>query len=299
MAKGKRSRDPGALTDDTKLKNPEEDDGSSDEDLEMLDVDFEFFDPQPEHDFHGLKNLLRQLFDADNALFDLSALVDLILSQPLLGSTVKVSGDEDAINKEDPYAFLTILNLEEHRETPVIRTLIKYLMQKSSTIPSLSPLVELLSPSSPAQIGLILTDRLRNMPAEIVPPMYSMLREEISSALAENEPYAFSHYLVLSQTYAEKTSSIDGDDSRANKKRRKQGAGSSGDGNFYFHPEDEILQRFALGSGNFEFTKQGDGGADSKRAFQELGIEPRGHLILVAGEKFEEAVEAIGKYLAT
>ena len=76
----------------------------------MLDVEFEWFDPQPEYDFHGLKALLRQLFDVDAQLFDLSALTDLILGQPLLGSTVKVEG-----NETDPYAFLTVLNLHEHR----------------------------------------------------------------------------------------------------------------------------------------------------------------------------------------
>ena len=76
----------------------------------MLDVEFEWFDPQPEHDFHGLKTLLRQLFDVDAQLFDLSALTDLILAQPLLGSTLKVEG-----NETDPYAFLTVLNLHEHK----------------------------------------------------------------------------------------------------------------------------------------------------------------------------------------
>ena len=76
----------------------------------MLDVDFEFFDPQPDVDFHGLKTLLRQLLDVDAELVDLSALSDLILSQPLLGSTVKVEG-----NETDPYAFLTVLNLRTHK----------------------------------------------------------------------------------------------------------------------------------------------------------------------------------------
>lgn len=76
----------------------------------MLDVDFEWFDPQPAVDFHGLKTLLRQLFDVDNQLFDLSALADLILSQPLLGSTVKTDG-----NESDPFAFLSVLNLHTHR----------------------------------------------------------------------------------------------------------------------------------------------------------------------------------------
>jgi protein BCP1 len=76
----------------------------------MVNVDFEWFDPQPAVDFHGLKNLLRQLFDNDAQIFDMSALADLILSQPTLGSTVKVDG-----NESDPYAFLSVLNLQEHK----------------------------------------------------------------------------------------------------------------------------------------------------------------------------------------
>lgn len=75
----------------------------------MVDVDFEWFDPQPEFDFHGIKTLLRQLFDVDAQMFDLSSLTDLILSQPLMGSTVKVEGHET-----DPYAFLTVLNVQQH-----------------------------------------------------------------------------------------------------------------------------------------------------------------------------------------
>ena len=76
----------------------------------MLNVDFEWFDPNPAVDFHGLKTLLRQLFDIDAQLFNLSELADLILSQPLLGSTVKCDGTES-----DPFSFLTVLNLETHK----------------------------------------------------------------------------------------------------------------------------------------------------------------------------------------
>ena len=83
---------------------------TSAQDTNVLDVEFEWFDPQPNYDFHGLKTLLRQLFDVDAQSFDLSALTDLILAQPLLGSTVKVDG-----NETDPYAFLTVLNLHEHK----------------------------------------------------------------------------------------------------------------------------------------------------------------------------------------
>lgn len=85
-------------------------DSDSSSEMDTINVDFEWFDPQPEYDFHGLKILLRQLFDVDAQLFDLSALADMILAQPLLGSTVKVDG-----NETDPYAFLTVLNLKEHK----------------------------------------------------------------------------------------------------------------------------------------------------------------------------------------
>lgn len=78
--------------------------------MDIVDVDFEWFDPQPETDFHGLKTLLRQLLDIDAELFDLSGLADLILSQPLLGSTVKVDGKES-----DPFAFLSVINFETHK----------------------------------------------------------------------------------------------------------------------------------------------------------------------------------------
>lgn len=90
--------------------NGDDADSDSGSDFEEMDVDFEWFDPQPAVDFHGLKTLCRQLFDIDHELFDLSALADIILEQPLLGSTVKTDG-----NESDPLAFLTVINLWQHR----------------------------------------------------------------------------------------------------------------------------------------------------------------------------------------
>lgn len=87
-------------------------------DTDLLDVDFEWFDPQSDVDFHGLKTLLRQLLDVDAQMVDIGALVDLILAQPYLGSTVKVDG-----NKTDPYAFLSVINLHEHQVTRVTQRL--------------------------------------------------------------------------------------------------------------------------------------------------------------------------------
>ena len=96
--------------------------------MDIVNVDFEFFDPQPAIDFHGLKNLCRQLFDADAHFFDISALVDLILSQPLLGSTVKVDG-----NESDPFAFLTVLNLRQHQVRTTLVLCVVYVIPTTNT----------------------------------------------------------------------------------------------------------------------------------------------------------------------
>lgn len=125
--------------------------------------------------------------------------------------------------------------------------------------------------------------------------MYTMLLEEMQWALEDKEPYNFSHYLILSKTYAEVDSKLDQEDERPSKKKK-----SSGDSNdaFYFHPEDEILHNHAVGYCSFEYTKQGDEGAsDSKRAFSEMGIRPKGHLILIAAEQFKDAVAAVSEFL--
>ena len=61
-------------------------------------------------DFVALKRLIIQLFQADADLLKPHELAELILSQPLVGTTVKTDGKES-----DPYAFLTVLNMHVHK----------------------------------------------------------------------------------------------------------------------------------------------------------------------------------------
>ena len=256
----------------------------------MLDVEFEWFDPQPEFDFHGIKTLLQQLFDADAQMFDFSALTDLILSQPTLGSTVKVDG-----NETDAYAFLSVLNLSEHKDKPFVTKVVQYIQSKAKSKPDLAPLAALLAQPSIPPIGLVLTERLINVPAEVVPPMYTMLLEEMEWAVSDGEPYNFSHYLILSKTYAEVASKLDTENDRPKKKSK---GGASSFETMYFHPEDEVLHRHAICHGGFDYsTQQDEGHSDSKRAFQELGIKPQGHATLIAADKFKDAVQNVAEYL--
>lgn len=182
------------------------------------------------------------------------------------------------------------------QDKPVIQDLIKYLKTKTAANPSLSAANELLSQNPIPPIGLILTERLINMPSETVPPMYNMLQEEIAWAIEDKEPYSFSHYLIISKNYEEIESKLDQEESRPQKKKKKDGEKSE---RFFFHPEDEILERHALCSGSIEYTHKFDEGhSDSKRAFQELGIRTNGSLMLIEAAKFEPMVKAVTEYLS-
>jgi protein BCP1 len=165
----------------------------------MLDVSFDFFDPQP-HDYHSIKLLLTQLLSHDAKNLELEGVVNLVLEQKLVGSTVKTDGAEG-----DPYAVLTVLNLNVHKvspgrvdveepqltlsrpsqDNPSIASLLKYLLAKAASSPTLhAKLKDLfnLSASDPKHVGLVLSERLVNMPPQVVPPMYRMLEEELSWA---------------------------------------------------------------------------------------------------------------------
>lgn len=176
-----------------------------------------------------------------------------------------------------------------------------YIVQQATANSCLLPIKEHLRIESTSRIGLVLTERLINIPSEVVPPMYRMLEEEISWAIEAKEPYDFSHYLILSKTYTEVASKLEEDSSRPQKKKKKKQKIGSGPGEdsavFYFHPEDEVLQRYATVHGGFDYLKQEDEGhSDSKRAFQDLGVKPRGHFILIEAAKFGAAVKALEEY---
>lgn len=256
----------------------------------------------------------------DASLFDVSGLADLILAQPTIGSTVKVDGKGN-----DAYALVTALSLRELSDKPAMATLTQYLAEKAAAQVSGPPALASLLPGLLAQqqkqqqqqtasvpgtphVGLVLSERLVNMPAEVAPPMLTMLIDEIEAAVEDGEPYEFTHYLILSKTYQEVQSSLavvmdmdEEDGSRGGggkrKKARSSGPAAGEASIFHFHPEDEVLQRHALAYGTYAFTKDDEVVADSKRAFQDMGVKPHGLLILIEAGKLAGAVKAIGEYL--
>lgn len=188
------------------------------------------------------------------------------------------------------------LNLQQGN--PVIASLLEYLIARAKQNVDLGEVGNLLNDPSKARVGLVLTERLINIPSEVVPPMYKMLLEEISWAIEEKEPYSFTHYLILSKTYKEVASLLDEeDDNTRTHKKQKKGGKLGASEIFFFHPEDEVLQKYAAVSGGFEYQKEAaEGQSDSKRTFQELGIKPQGQMILIEADQFGIAVKALQDY---
>ncbi|KAG0065925.1 Mss4p nuclear export [Linnemannia elongata] len=260
--KATEKRDPEDVEMASHEEEEEDDSGSDGEDI--INVDFEFFDPK-EMDFHAIKNLLNQYFASDAILFALSELSDLIVAQSNVGTTIKVNGVES-----DPYSLLTVLNMNQHlhhihptpatpegtgapatqKPSQAITQIRDYVFTKSKQNDGLhNKLKELLAAGSKKEVGLILSERFINMPVETAPPMWRMLLEEVKWAVDEAEPTTF-----------------------------------------FFHPEEEMLQQFAEFTQDFKLTTPPTV-AESKNTFEDYGIAPARRMMLIHKTKIPEVVQ--------
>ncbi|KAH9043879.1 p21-C-terminal region-binding protein-domain-containing protein [Lactarius pseudohatsudake] len=280
----------------------EEEEVGSETESGRVQVDFEFFDPNPDIDFVALKRLIGQLFQADADIFRPHLLAELILSQPLVGTTVKTDGRES-----DPYAFLTVLNMHVHKDHPSIKALTEYILSKSEADPSLhQTLQRILSPNASSHLGFVFSERLVNMPVEIVPHMYRMLADEIQWACDDGEPYHFSHILVLSRTFTLSEEETEAAVASFQQQKRRKGAQDPSTGGVSsFHHEDHYTQEVSrasptpsgtwltslnciqkLASHSLDFSLSNA----LPREKESFGLEQGGRLILLPADKLPQLI---------
>jgi protein BCP1 len=251
------------------------------EEEEIVNVDFDYFDLNPEVDFLATKTFLTQLFGDDATNFDISSLADLILTKNSVGTTIKTEGQES-----DPFAILSVINISENLSKPCVKTLVDYIFHKTSKQTEFNLMLrKLLAKNSKLKTGLIISERMINMPVEVVPPMYKMLFDEMEKAEDAHEKYEFDYFLVISKIYKLVTSTMDDEDKKA-KKKKTVVAQEQMD---YFHYEDIILEEHAAYNGfyNYDQVKQE---TDSRRVFTEYGIDPKLSLILIDKDKLKATV---------
>ncbi|KAJ1982909.1 Mss4p nuclear export [Dimargaris xerosporica] len=275
---------------------------ASDSDAQStVNVDFDFFDPK-ESDFHSIKQFLSQLFGEDGERLNLSEMSDLIVNQPTIGTCVKVVGEDD------PYALLTVLNINHHGAKPSIVQLKDYLISKAGKkSPVRSWLEKALLPDSPLHVGFVVHERLMNMPPQIAPPMFKMLGEEIEWAVEDKEPYDFSHYLIISKVYRQVAAVMDDDEDDGNSsdndsqhrpqslpKSRKKG--KYADTVFYHQPEEELLAELCDQTFEFNLSKNSSV-TDSKRAFNDFGIATSRRCFILSAAKMKEYATKLADFV--
>jgi len=131
------------------------------------------------------------------------------------------------------------------------------------------------------------------MPVQVVPPMYRMLLDEIKWALDESEPYDFKHLLFISRTYSLSPEELEELDSGPARPKRHKGTNTSPvDSRYSFHPEDELIKKFASHTLHYPFTNTEPRDKDA------FGLDTGACLMLVPVEQFQPLVAALGESYA-
>ncbi|KAK9461802.1 protein BCP1 [Lipomyces oligophaga] len=279
---------------DESYSNSDSEDSSE---QKIVNVDFDFFDLNPDVDYQAIKNLLRQTLDADNARLDLSALTDLILEQAraqAIGSTIKTDGPES-----DPFAFLALVPISPSKLTAPIREYLDYLLSRCRTSnKDLCTTIQTLTEATYAgpKTAILFSERLINMPTEVIPPMYRMFLDEL-----ERSSDSYDQFFLLSKSYQEVSSQLDNDAddygdlprskrTKKTKSRASRSKLSTSSEVFYFHAEDEILRQHSITSSLFQYATPAQE-ADSRRTFLDYGIAPQGLIVFISKSELRAAVK--------
>lgn len=268
--------------------------GAAEEDMEeIINVDFDYFDLNPEVDFHATKTFLRQLFGDDAIHFDISGLADLILTENAVGTTIKTDGQEG-----DPFALLSVIDVTNNASKPSVRAVLDYVLEKTKANTEFNMVLKkLLNPAKTTKdqnkqlkVGLVISERMINMPVEVVPPMYKMLFEEMEKAEDAHEKYEFDYFLVVSKIYKLVHANIASDEDEQKSKKKKVSTADGKQEEFdYFHFEDMVLEKNAKYHGLYEYTEKHQE-TDSRRVFTEYGIDPRLSVLLLSKDGLKKSV---------
>ncbi|KIJ58736.1 hypothetical protein HYDPIDRAFT_43276 [Hydnomerulius pinastri MD-312] len=270
-------------------------DSSEEETPTLVDVDFDFYNFNADNDYHAINRLLIQLFGADAESLRTADLTDYITKQAEgsgVGSTVKTD-EEDG----DPYAFLSVVSCSNVASDSVLKRLVDYVLSKTSADPAFQSTLTSLLSGQQNKVGLVLCERLINMPVQVIPPMYRMLQEEMKEAIEDGQPYKFTHYLFISRVYRltpeeEEAMAAAQRNSKRHKSAGDSQIGRSRDGVYGFHPEDEEIIKHATCTLTYSHTNA------PPRDVESVGLDVGGRVMLVPGERFEALVKTIGDVFA-
>ncbi|KAL0811418.1 hypothetical protein ABMA28_009821 [Loxostege sticticalis] len=240
-----------------------------------LQADFEGRNPE-DCDFHGIKQLLRQLFLKSDV--DLGGLAEIIISQNYVGSVVKQcldNGQEDDDDDDDGsdgvFGITTVINITKRKDEKAIqqiRTLLTTLAEENANDKTKALVKKILSDDA-SQVGLVINERILNIPAAISVPLFSSLQSELEKAVRKNMPYTFQYLIWISKTYntGEEASEV-----------------------LFANQEEKPIVAEALGSFDVDVTEQAD---LSQWDYEGGALTPCRKVLIFDGSKFDHLVRLI------
>lgn len=186
----------------------EDDDESDDEDAEddadanVVNVEFNFKDAS-DIDYKSINRLLAHYLPGEEETFDVGAFTDAIIAQRVLGTMVHVNDDLDV------YAFATVLPIAKHKDAPWMKDIINYIIRKGKDEAVKGKLRAMVDSPNSSGLGLLVNERVLNMPPELAPALLDNLLKDIEWAKekaieSERQLYDFKHFLFVSPCWLEK-----------------------------------------------------------------------------------------------
>ncbi|KAL9232039.1 hypothetical protein vseg_007187 [Gypsophila vaccaria] len=236
------SREDDPPSDSSEDDAPEVSSSEEETNEEVVQADFAFFDPKP-NNFHGVKTLLQSYLD--DKQWDISGFADIIIAQTTVGSVVRIEDDED----EGLFAFLTALNLGRYKNHQCIAEIKDYLLKVCPEDGPTGKLKALLEDQA-EDVGLVVSQRVTNLPPQLLPHLYDALFDEISWA-TEDEPtedlrksFRFKHFVLVTKLYKKIA-------------HNKKGSSTSSDEDvIYVKAEDELFHQLCSWSFTFPLQTQ-------------------------------------------
>ncbi|KAI5693747.1 hypothetical protein M8J75_005058 [Diaphorina citri] len=245
-------------------------------------------------DFHGVKQLLKQLFL--KAHINLSELTDVIISQSNIGSVVKQStADEDMDDEDDEsdvndvFGITTVINITNKKHIECVqqlRSLLSELAEEHAD-DRIKAFVNKILTDDTQNVGLIINERFVNIPPQISVPLLQGLSKEIQQAKDKKMPYDFQHYILISKLYK----------SDGSKKKKNKVTGQTDPDILFSNAEEEVFDEEADLKFEFSVKDESDSALVGGWMEDDATMTPFRRVLVIPANKMDTIISKINSFV--
>nr|AGM32913.1 protein BCCIP-like protein [Coptotermes formosanus] len=187
---------------------------------------------------------------------------------------------------------MSVLNITEKQNLECVqqlRSLLLDLCSEHATDQTNTLIRSLLSDDS-QPIGLLINERIINIPAQISVPLLESLSKEMKKACQKKMPYDFTYFILICKLYKS-------GQPHTQKKKRQQSSGGGEPEILWSNPEEEIINEEA--ECQFEFCVKGDAdsGLSGRWMEDDMEMSPYRRVLLLQANKLDPLIERIKTFL--